>query len=312
MGSVAFLFPGQGAQKVGMGADFYTHCVEARALFERANALLGFDLARVCFEGPEEELRHTLLAQPALYVSSCAALIALRQRLNVTPFAVAGHSVGEYAALYAAEVVDFEKGLQLVYRRATLMQEAATQRPGGMAALIGLEPEAARAICLEARALGVVTIANYNAPGQIVISGEHAALERACLLARERGAKRIVPLAVSGAFHSPLMSIAGDRLHADLRAAGFRQAKVPVVVNVAAEYVRSGVDFAPYLTMQVSGSVRWEESMRLLLSDGVDTFVELGSGTVLAGLMKRIAPSARTFSVQDMASLEEAVEGLKG
>lgn len=308
MGPVAFLFPGQGSQKVGMGADFYAGCKEARTLFESADTLLGFELTRFCFEGPEEDLRRTLIAQPALYVTSCAALAALRAQVDLTPFAVAGHSVGEYAALYAAGAVDFAEGLRLVQRRAELMQQAAEQRPGGMAAVIGLEAEAVRKICAEARSAGVVAVANYNAPGQIVISGEQVALERATELARERGARRVIPLAVSGAFHSPLMAVAGDRLHADLRAAGFRQARVPVVVNVTAEYARSGVDFAPYLTLQVSGSVRWEESMRLLISDGVDTFVELGSGTVLAGLMKRIAPSARTFSVQDMASLKAVVE----
>ena len=239
-------------------------------------------------------------------MTSCAALDALKSRVDVEPFAAAGHSVGEYAAHYAAGTIGFEAGLKLVRRRAKLMHEAARHKPGVMAAVLGLEAEAIREVCEKARDAGVVTVANYNSPGQIVISGESAAVERAGELAKDSGAKRVIPLAVSGAFHSPLMVTAGDALYDDLRAAQFKQAQVPIVVNVTAEYSKSGVDFAPYLTMQVSGSVRWEESMRLLLSDGVDTFIELGSGEVLAGLMKRIEKDARVMSVQDMAGLEQA------
>ena len=289
-----------------MGADFYANVDAARNLFEKADSVLGYPLSKLCFEGPEEELKQTIHTQPALYVTSCAALEALKSRVDVEPFAAAGHSVGEYAAHYAAGTIGFEAGLKLVRRRAKLMHEAARHKPGVMAAVLGLEAEAIREVCEKARDAGVVTVANYNSPGQIVISGESAAVERAGELAKDSGAKRVIPLAVSGAFHSPLMVTAGDALYDDLRAAQFKQAQVPIVVNVTAEYSKSGVDFAPYLTMQVSGSVRWEESMRLLLSDGVDTFIELGSGEVLAGLMKRIEKDARVISVQDMAGLEQA------
>lgn len=319
MPSIAYLFPGQGSQKVGMGADFAAHFPEAQALFTQANAILGYDLAKFCFEGPEEELKQTLHTQPALFVTSVAALTVFqtetkRRGVAAMPFAAAGHSVGEYAALVAAGAVPFEKGLRLVRRRAELMQEASEKRPGTMAAVLGLDADAARAVCAAAKeeTKSIVAVANYNCPGQIVISGEAAGVERASVLAKERGAKRVLPLPVSGAFHSPLMVIAGDALYPTLREAVFQQAKFPVVVNVAAEYNKSGADVAPFLTMQVSGSVRWEESMRLLLSDGVDTFLEFGSGNVLAGLMKRIEPSAKVVSIQDSGSLEEAFTLLAG
>ena len=289
-----------------MGADFYANVESARNLFDIADSVLGYSLSNLCFEGPEEELKQTIHTQPALYVTSCAALSALKSSVEIEPYAAAGHSVGEYAAHYAAGTIEFEAGLKLVQRRAELMQEAAQSRPGTMAAVLGLDAESTRKSCEDARDSGVVTVANYNCPGQIVISGETAAVEKAGELAKTAGAKRVIPLQVSGAFHSPLMVAAGDALYEDLRAAQFKQAQIPIVVNVTAEYCKSGVDFAPYLTMQVSGSVRWEESMRLLLDDGVDTFIELGSGEVLAGLLKRIEKDARVISVHDMITLNAA------
>lgn len=303
----ALLFPGQGSQAVGMGADLASSYPEARQLFHKANEILGFNLLKLCTEGPEEELRRTINTQPALYVTSCAALAALSSRVELNPFAAAGHSVGEYAAFHAAGAMTFKVGLQLVRRRAELMQEASERKPGTMAAILGLEAAEVREACEHARSIGVVTIANYNCPGQIVISGEQAAVERACEEARSRGARRVVPLQVSGGFHSPLMVTAGDALHAHLRQALFKTPRFPVVVNVAAEYCRSGVDIAPYLTMQVAGSVRWEESMRLLLADGVELFLELGVGEVLSGLLKRIDRGAQALAVTDAPSVERAV-----
>ncbi|MEP6754650.1 MAG: ACP S-malonyltransferase [Chthonomonadales bacterium] len=305
----AFLFPGQGSQKVGMGQDINNNFAESRTLFEAANNILGYDLAKLCFEGPEEQLKQTVYTQPALYVTSCAALSALRSRVNIEPFAVAGHSIGEYAALFAAGAMKFDTGLSLVCKRAELMQAAAAKSPGAMVAVLGIDADVADACCADAKAEvgGVAVVANYNCPGQIILSGTVEAVTRAGELAKERGAKRAMPLAVSGAFHSPLMAAAGDELYASLRAALFQQAKIPVVTNVNAEFSKSGADFAPLLTMQVSGSVRWEESMRLLLAEGVTRFIELGSGDVLAGLMKRIDKSVRVVSVQDSESLEAAV-----
>jgi [acyl-carrier-protein] S-malonyltransferase len=313
MGKVAFLFPGQGSQKVGMGWEFYEQYPQARTVFDHANLILGFDLAKLCFEGPEEVLRETENAQPALFTTSVAAWNCLEALTERKPDAVAGHSVGEYAALVAAGTLDFEEGLRLVRTRGELMRDAARRSPGTMAAVLGLEAEEARQACDEARAAGagLVSVANYNGGGQVVISGEVGAVEKASEIAKEKGAKRVIPLAVSGGFHSALMVTAGDALFPHLSKAAFRKPQVPIVSNVMARYVEMPDDLTGGLTMQVSGSVRWEESMRLLLADGIDTFIELGSGEVLSGLMRRIEKSARAVSVQDNESLLAAAKLLE-
>jgi [acyl-carrier-protein] S-malonyltransferase len=291
-----------------MGHEFYAHYPQARAVYDRANLILGFDLAHLCFEGPEETLRETENAQPALFTTSIAAWNCLEALTERKPDATAGHSVGEYAALVAAGALDFEEGLRLVRTRGEQMRDAARKSPGTMAALLGMEAEDARQCCEQARAAGagLVTVANYNGGGQIVISGEAAAVEKAGEIAKEQGARRVVPLPVSGAFHSPLMVTAGDALYTHLARTAFRKPKIPVVSNVTARYIERQDDLTAGLTMQVSGSVRWEESMRLLLADGCTTFIELGSGDVLSGLIKRIERSVHTVSVQDEASLQAA------
>jgi [acyl-carrier-protein] S-malonyltransferase len=313
MSKVAFLFPGQGSQKVGMGKSFYDGFPEARAVFEQANARLGFDLAALCFEGPEETLKETENAQPALFTTSVAAWNCLQAVCPHRPDAVAGHSVGEYAALVAAGTLTFEEGVTLVRMRGELMRDAARQRPGAMSALLGIEANAARAACEEAQTegAGIVGVANYNGGGQIVISGETSAVARAGEIAKSLGAKRVLPLPVSGGFHSPLMVTAGDALFTTLSKTTFRKPQIPIVSNVTAQVVQMPDDLTGGLTMQVSRSVRWEESMQFLLRDGVDTFIELGSGEVLSGLMKRIEKSARTCSVQDADSLQNACQLLQ-
>ncbi|MCC6730107.1 MAG: ACP S-malonyltransferase [Chthonomonadales bacterium] len=302
----AYLFPGQGSQRVGMGVGLAANDASAAALFGEASDVLGYDLLGLCRDGPAELLGQTLHAQPALYVTSCAAHAALARRAASAPVAMAGHSVGEYAALACAGAVSFAAGLRLVKRRAELMQEAAERSPGAMAAVLGLEAGVVRAACAEARGVGVVGVANYNGPGQIVVSGEVAAVEAASEIAVRLGARRVVRLPVSGGFHSALMASAGDALYPDLRDAGFREPATRVVMNVSAEYLRAAVDIAPQLTMQVSGSVLWEQSMRLLLADGVTRFVELGTGDVLTGLMKRIDRGATAIAVGDAASVDDA------
>jgi len=291
-----------------MGAALYQEFDAAREVFDAADRQLGFSLSTLCFSGPEEALTATENAQPGLYVTSYAALQCLKQLCPTEPQAAAGHSVGEYAALAAAGVLSFEEGLGLVRKRGELMRDAAARTPGSMAALLGLDAETARSVCDEARASGAgqVSVANYNGGGQIVISGETAAVAKAGEIAREKGAKRVIPLPVSGGFHSPLMVTAGDALFASLSKASFRKPRIPIVSNVTAKYIEMPDDVIGGLTMQVSRSVRWEESIQLLLSDGFDTFIEIGSGEVLSGLIRRIDKTVRTASAHDPASLRSA------
>lgn len=309
MSKVAYLFPGQGSQKIGMGRAFYESFPQARALLDTADAILGFSLSALCFEGPEETLKETENAQPALFTTSVVALTCLQSLDARKPDAVAGHSVGEYAALVAAGSLQFEDGLKLVRTRGELMRDAAKRTPGTMAAVIGLDADATRQACSEATATGIgqVSVANYNGGGQMVISGAPAAVEKAGEIAKAKGAKRVIPLPVSGGFHSPLMVTAGDALFSHLANVAWRKPEIPIVSNVTAAFITRPDDIVGGLTRQVSGSVRWEESMQLLLAQGIDTFIELGSGEVLSGLMRRIDKSARTQSVYDDDSLAAAV-----
>ncbi len=310
-GRVAFVFPGQGSQAVGMGRAFVETFPEAAARFQAASDALGLDMARLCFTGPEDVLALTGNTQPAILTASMAALAGLEER-GIKPDFVAGHSLGEYSALVCAGALGFTDAVRVVRRRGEFMQEAVPAGAGAMAAVIGLEVGDVEAVCREASDAGVVEIANLNAPGQIVVSGERAAVERVTAIAKTRGAKRVVPLPVSAPFHCRLMRPAAERLREVLATVRFRDLRVPCVTNVDAALVRTGAEVAEALVRQVAAPIRWVAGVERLLREGVDTFVEVGPGKVLTGLIRRIAPTARTLPVEDLAGLEAAVSALAG
>ncbi len=311
MAKLFFLFPGQGAQHVGMGRELHASFAAVRDTYEEAADATGVDFARLSFAGPEAELRKTQNAQPAILVLSVACLRLLWQA-GIEPYGAAGHSLGEYSAQVAAESLTFADAVRIVCRRGELMYEAGLRRPGTMAAILGLTAEAVAPIIEQAAVHGVVVAANFNAPNQVVISGENAAVEKASELARAAGAKRAIRLEVSGAFHSPLMASANDELAAALDAAAIRDACIPVVSNVTAEPVRAASDIRTALKEQLTRPVRWDESMHWMVAQGVEDAVELGPGAVLKGLMRSIAPGVRVQSVGDPAGLEAAVTTLLG
>ncbi len=297
----AWLFPGQGAQHVGMGKDLYEHVPAARAVFEAADAALGFSLSTLCFEGPEAELVRTVNTQPALVTHAVAALVAAIEAGSITsaPQLVAGHSLGEYAALIASGATSFEDGVRLVRERGRLMQEACDAVPGTMAAVLGLEPGPLAEIC---KAHGAA-LCNINAPGNITIGGTLAAVEAATKAASEAGASRVVPLSVAGAFHTPLMERAAEGMRAVLASARFIAPRMPVVSNVTASPLSEAGTFAQELVEQITSPVRWVDSVQTMVDAGVTSFIEFGPGKVLTGLVKRISKDA---SVRNVATTEDA------
>lgn len=307
----ALVFPGQGSQASGMGRSVAEEFAVARRIFEQADEIVGYRLSALCFEGSEEELRQTVHAQPALFVTSIAVWSALSELVELNPVCVAGHSVGEYAALVAAGVLSWQDGLKLVRARAQAMQEAAERSAGTMAAVLGLDADAVEAACMEASPAGIVAVANRNCPGQVVISGEVDAVARASELCKQRGARRVVPLRVSGAFHSPLMAPAAERFRAALEGVTFRTPKIPVVANRTADVLADDTDFVALLTEQLLHSVRWEESVRRMWELGARRFAELGPGDVLTGLVRRTVPEAQTISVHTAEQVREAAEALR-
>ena len=305
MSKTAFLFPGQGSQIVGMGRDLASSFSVARRTFEEANDALGFDLADLCFQGPEEQLRLTEFTQPAIFTVSVAALRVLAEA-GVAADYVAGHSLGEYSANVAAGAIEFAVAARTVRRRGQLMQQAVPAGQGAMAAILGMPAEAVAAVCRDASSEGApVEPANLNSPEQTVISGATAAVERAVTLAKERGAKRAVLLQVSAPFHCSLMQPAQDGLDPILQEIPFSAAKMPVVVNVDAALVIDGAQLRDALIRQVTGAVRWTQSMQLLIAEGVTTFVEVGPGKVLSGLLRQIDRSQKCAQVEDPTSLEK-------
>jgi [acyl-carrier-protein] S-malonyltransferase len=315
---VALVFPGQGSQVVGMGYDFYTDVPAARTVFDHADAELGISLSQLCFLGPEEHLTATEHAQPALLTMSIAILRTIETMLDssrtLTAMAVAGHSLGEYSALVAAGGCDFPAALRLVRRRGELMAAA---REGTMAAVMGIEEERLADLCrqVSARSLGVdqaasVVIANYNAPGQLVVSGSTDAVQEVLRLAKEQGARRTLPLNVSAGFHSPLMHAAAEGLRPAIETASIHDLHTPLVGNVTAESLHSAADVRRELIAQIASPVRWSASVLRMIEMGIDTFVEIGPGKVLSGLIRRIAPQARCFNAGTLAETHVLVDAL--
>jgi len=306
---IAFLFPGQGSQAVGMGKDLAEKYPAARHTFEEADEALGYKLSTVCFEGPEDQLRLTEITQPAILTVSIAALRVLETRIS-KPSYVAGHSLGEYSAHVASGTFGFADAVRTVRSRGKYMQEAVPVGVGAMAAILGMDAANVTSVCHDAAQGEVCEPANINSPEQIVISGNTAAVERAAKLADERGAKRAKLLPVSAPFHCSLMKPAQDRLQGDLDALRLQKPVYPVACNVEAELVTDDLRARDTLVRQVTGSVKWEQCMRLLIGKGVQTFVELGPGKVLCGLMRQIDRSRTCLSVSDDATLRKALESL--
>ena len=308
---IAFLFPGQGSQSVGMGKDLFDKFPLARQTFEEADEALGYKLSQLCFEGPEDQLRLTEITQPAILTVSVAALRVLQSSVP-KPTYVAGHSLGEYSAHVVAGTIAFAEAVRTVRSRGKYMQEAVPVGVGAMAAILGMDYERVAGVCTDAAQGEVCSPANINSPEQIVISGNTAAVERAAKLADERGAKRAKLLPVSAPFHCSLMKPAQDRLEKDLNELKWQKPVYPVVCNVDADLVTDDLRARETLVGQVTGSVKWDQSMRLLIAQGVQTFVEVGPGKVLCGLMRQIDRSKTYLNVGDEASLTKALESLGG
>lgn len=314
MRKIAFIFPGQGAQSTGMGLSLFENFESAKAVFNKADSVLKKSVSKLCFEGPDEALKQTVNTQSCLLTVSIAALEALKEisKGEIKADYALGHSLGEYSAMYAAGVMDLDNILLAIQKRADLMQEACeNSKPGAMSAILGLDETKIKECLAAASSKGLVSIANYNEPNQIVITGEADAVNYANELLKETGAKRVVPLAVSGGFHSKLMQSASDKFKDFVTALQINDAKIPVITNVDAKLTTKAEDFKTKMPEQISSSVYWTQSIKSLLELGVDTFIELGNGKVLSGLNRKICPpEVKTYNVFDKESLEATIEAL--
>lgn len=305
---IAFVFPGQGAQAVGMGKDLYENFESAKSVFDTADKVLEKNVTSLCFDGPEEDLKQTVNTQPSIVTMSIAALEALKSELNITPTFTAGHSLGEYCAMYASGVMDLETTLKAIQKRADLMGQV---KGGAMAAILNAPAESLEKALKEASSVGYVDVANYNSPAQVVITGDEAAVAKAGELLLEAGARRVVPLAVSGAFHSKFLEDAGKEFAAFVSDLDISSASIPVVTNVDAAATIAANDFKNKMPRQIYSSVHWTQTIENMIENGVNTFVEIGPGKVLSGLIKKINPETITYNIFDKASLEATVEALK-
>lgn len=306
MGKIAFIFAGQGAQYAGMGKELAENIAASREVFDEADKALGFPISKLCFEGPKEELDKTENTQPAILTTSVAALRALEQK-GFKPDVVAGLSLGEYSALVCSSALNFSEAVKLVKKRGKFMQEAVPVGIGTMAAVLGLGAEEVKSACAEASEFGIVEPANFNCPGQVVIGGEIEAVRIASEKAKERGAK-VMPLSVSAPFHTSMLKLAARKLEEELNSVEIGEIKVPIITNVTGDYVKEAGDIKGLLKRQVMSSVLWENSIRKMIEDGVDTFVELGPGKVLSGFVKKIDRKVTVVNVEDMKSLEKVCE----
>lgn len=305
---IAFLFPGQGSQAVGMGKDLYESFESAKNVFDTADRVLNKTITTLCFEGPEDALKQTVNTQPCIVTMSIAAMEALKSEFDISPDYVAGHSLGEYCAMYSAGVMSLENTLKAIQKRADLM---GSTKGGAMAAVLSAPEGALEEALKEASSIGYVDVANYNSPAQVVITGDEKAVAKAGELLMAKGARRVVPLAVSGAFHSKFMANAGKEFEAFVSELALDDAKIPVVTNVDAQLTVDKDDFKVKMPKQIYSSVHWTQTIQKMATDGVEIFVEIGPGKVLAGLNKKIVPEAKVYNVFDKASLEATVEALK-
>lgn len=305
---IAFLFPGQGSQSVSMGKDLYENYESAKSVFDTADKVLGKSITTLCFEGPEDALKQTVNTQPCIVTMSIAALESLKSELDVKPDYVAGHSLGEYCAMYASGVMSLDNTLKAIQKRADLMGET---HGGAMSAVLNAPQGALEEALKEASSVGYVDVANYNSPAQVVITGDEAAVQKAGELLLAKGARRVVPLPVSGAFHSKFMENAGKEFENFVSDLELNNALIPVITNVDAQASTESSDFRIKMPKQIYSSVHWTQTIQKMAADGVEIFIEIGPGKVLAGLNKKIAPEASVFNVYDKASLEITVAALK-
>jgi len=311
MKKIAFIFPGQGSQSAGMGLDLFNNFEAAKCVYETADKTLGKKISEICFNGPDEDLKATINAQSAIVATSIAALESFKKACpDVKPSVAMGHSLGEYCAMYCANVMDLETTMKAIQKRSELMNEATKTTKGTMAAVLGASVETIKACLEEVSSLGLAQIANYNDPTQIVITGEVEAINKACELIKERGAKRVVPLAVSGGFHSQLMNSAKEGFVEFVKTLELNNAQIPVITNVDAEATVEAKDFAQKMPNQINSSVMWVQTIQKAIEMGVDTFIEFGNGKVLAGLNRKISSEITTYNIYDSESLKATVEQL--